>query len=691
MRNLMALLMSCDPADLARIARWWSVDLPRAGKGEQAAALSREMLRDSSAHRFWERLDGQAGALFMRFAEEPERRLSALGLGRDDPSLRTCMEAGAVWAFEESERAGSLPSLTLPPVPDPTLVLPPELCRLANRLRADIEAGDTSEMPLHESLQKLGTGELENLAAYWGLAAEPGSYTRDELLEALLGRISGAPTDRVVKEAQEPARRLYEGLLRRGGRARTAELGEELGLDGPELRDAVADLGERLLALEAYCGDGWLLYAPAGPQHSLPGEEAGRAPEPVRAPERNAHAPAWAPAWDLINLLRALELYDVPADGDAELPEAFASRFDSALTTRPSDPGANLRFLYSAARALGLVEVRDGSIKAAPGARRWAETGLESQARRLLEVWCEHGAPDETTPLAGAAGYRHDRETLRTARGVLLEHLSQCEPGVWYGVAPLIGLVRARSPFLLRPQNRLVRDLGSAGARDAMQSWPEVEGAWLRALLTGPLSWLHVIEVAESAGEDEGVLSLTPDGAWLAGRVGRPPVSTSPPRLAVTPEGRIRVSAPDGRLLWALAGFARPTRSGNLPGYLIDRRSVARARGAGVGAASVVALLRKHSESGVPPKLVGLIQEWGREPHRIRMRAALLVECETEAGAEELMASPIVRSHSPRRIDPTGVLLALPRENVDEELQTLMRRLTRSGLFSADRPKPHPS
>jgi hypothetical protein len=96
----------------------------------------------------------------------------------------------------------------------------------------------------------------------------------------------------------------------------------------------------------------------------------------------------------------------------------------------------------------------------------------------------------------------------------------------------------------------------------------------------------------------------------------------------------------------------------------------------------MVALLRKHAENGIPPRLVEQIREWGREPHRIAMHPALLVECETEAGADELIASPIVRGHHPRRLDTTSVLLTLPHENMDEELKMLIRRLTRSGLFS---------
>jgi hypothetical protein len=667
-RNLMALLMTRDAEELSRIAGWWSVELPRASAAERAAVLGREMLRDSSAHRLWERLDEPSRQLFLAFADRPEQRLSDLRRGRDDPALGACLEAGVLWAFEESEREGGLPSLSLPPVSDPTLVLPPEVQRLATRLRVELEQGDTSGFPLQESLERLGTGELENLAAYWGLAAEPGSYTRDELVDSLVNRLSGASTERVYTEAPETARVLYEALIRAGGKAPTRELAEAAGIGGPELRDAVADLGERLLALEAYRGaDGWLLYAPEGPEHVLPGDAATDALEPAEAPERHTPAPAWAAAWDLINLLRALELYDVP-DEDGGFPEAFSARFDSSLCARPDDPGANLRWLHEPTHR----------------ARAWAETGMETQSKRLLQHWVEQGTTADDACLEGAPGYRHDAETLRDARRTVLGHLARCEPGTWYPVDALVTRVRAQCQFLVRPQNRLVRELGAAGARKAMEGWNRVEGAWLRGLVGGVLGWLHVVEtVAEPAP----LFTLTPDGAWLSGRVGRPPVATPPPRLAVTEEGRVRIVAPDGRTLWALAGFARPVRTARGPGYLIDRRSVARARSGKIDTGAILAVLRKHAENGVPPRLAGLIQEWGREPHRIGMRPALLVECETESGAAELMASPIARPHGPRRVDATTVLLHLPRENMDEELQTLMRRLTRSGLFSAEKPK----
>ncbi len=678
MRNLMALLMACSPEDLARIAGRWDVDLPRASKAERAAVLGREMLRDASAHRLWENLSDAARMTFFAFTERPEQRLSEMGHARDGAALLECLESGVLWAFEESERAGGIPSLTLPPVPDPTLVIPPELCRLADRLLADLERGDTSGLPLDESLSRLGTGELENLAAYWGLAAEPGSYTRDELVDSLLNHMSGASTERVAREAPETARKVYEALLAADGRALTRDLGETLGVEGSELRDAVADLEERLLALETYAG-GWLLYAPLGPAHAVPGRSAGVAPTPTDPPPRHFPSPVWAPAWDLINVLRALDLHDVPAEPDGGLPTAFTTRFDAALVTRPTDPAANLRFLHGAARTIGLAETRDGAAKPTQRVHAWTESPIEKQTRRLLEHWVDNGAPGETDNLAGAPGFRPDAETLRSGRLGVLEHLSHCEPEMWYDVSDFLQLIQERNPFILRPQNRLVRDLGSAGARKAIEGWKGVEGVWLGGLLSGVLPWLHV---TERTAEPEEVFRTTADGAWLAGRTPRPPVAPAAPRIAISAEGRLRVTAPDGRLLWAVAGFARPARAGGRPVYLVDRRSVARARSAGITAETMVALFRKHAENGVPPKLVEQIREWGREPHRITMHPALLVECETEAGADELMVSPIVRGHHPRRLDTTSVLLTLPHENMDEELKTLIRRLTRSGLFA---------
>ncbi|MDQ3856719.1 MAG: helicase-associated domain-containing protein [Chloroflexota bacterium] len=684
MRNLLALLMTCSPDELTRIASAWSVELPRASRSERAAVLGREMVRDASGRRFWERSSEGARELWFRMASAPEQQLSALRLGRNDPALQECLEAGLLWAFEEGERAGGLPSLRLPPVPDPTLVLPPELCRLANRLHAEVEQGDISELELDALLPRLGTGELENLAAYWGLAAEPGSITREELLESLTNRLSGASTERVLLEAPEPARRLYLALLELGGNAPTAEVGKQAGLEGPALRDAVSDLNDRLLAMELF-ESGWRLFTPRGPVHAAPGQHgAFRAPEPTVPPLRHVSVPEWSGAWDLLNLLRALQLYEVPADRSGALPEAFVSRFDTALATRPAEPGQALAFLMSSARALGLVEQREGAVKPSERVRQWVDAGLPEESRRLVACWVERGTEAETDQLAGAPGFRNDPDTLQAARRVLLKHLAGCEPGKWYPVEGLLDEMEAESPNLLRPQNRLVRDLGSAAARAALEDWKLVEGKWVRAALLGPLSWLHVVET----GQDEPpAFTPTVDGAWLCGRVRSQPRNTTTPRLTVSEEGRVRPSSPDSRLIWTLGGFARPVRAGGRPCYLIDRRSVARARTAGLGPGAVVQFLRRHAESSVPVRLVELVHEWGRDPHRVSVRPALIVRCETEAGVEELLSSPIVRAYSPKRVSEDVVLLSLPLGDANEEREAILRRLTRSGLFSTESPE----
>jgi hypothetical protein len=309
------------------------------------------------------------------------------------------------------------------------------------------------------------------------------------------------------------------------------------------------------------------------------------------------------------------------------------------------------------------------------------EAGLPAQARRLVGLWKERGAPGEEAPLSGAPGYRRDEDTLKAAREELLGRLGACEPGTWHGLDGLLAILREESPHLLRPQNRLVRDLGTAQAREALGSWNDVEGRWALGALAGPLAWLHVVEWV---AEPEPVFRLTPDGAWLAGRLSRPPSNPGDPRLGMHEDGRVRVSSPDSAVLWTLAGFARPARTGGRPVYLIDRRSVARARAVGLDPRTITGFLRRHAESGVPQPLVERIGEWGREPHRIELRPALAVRCETEAGVEELLASPIVRLHHPRRVGEDTVLLLLPPDNQEEELRTLTRRLTRSGLFSAD-------
>lgn len=680
MHNLLSLLMTRPEHELSQISQRWAIALPRASRAQSAAVLGREMVKDSSAHRLWEAFSAPSRQLLLSLPEQPEQRLSELGTGSRAPELKECLRSGVLWAFEGAAREGGVPSLTLPPVPDPWLVVPPEICRLVTRLREDIAQGDIAGRPLDEALQKLGAGELEALADFWGLSAEPGSYTRDELLDSLLSRMSGSSTDRLAAALTEPARKLYAGLLSAGGRAPVLRLAEHTGLSREQLREACSDLAERMLALEMYA-DGWVLFAPKGLAHATGERRPGRpAAEHAAAPSRRISAPAWAPAWDLINLLRGFELHDVPAGDGSTLPEAFELRYAGTLVTRPAEPAENIRFLYQASRTLGLIATVDGLIKPTRRARGFTAAPLETQSRHLLQYWIEHGSAAEEVALRGAPGYRRDGAVLSAARSVLLEFLAASEPGAWHSAESLIALLQREEPNLLRPHNRLVRDLGSAGAREALQSWLQVEGEWVRRVLAGPLKWLHV---AELAGEPADAYALTADGGWLTGRR-PPPHPPGKPEVSVTEEGRIQPSAPDSAMLWTLAGFARPARTSAHPVYFVDRRSVARARGAGIPPEEILRFLRAASAAPLPRRLVELIRLWGAEPHRVRAQAAVLLTCETEAGVDELMESPITKPYSPRRLDSNTVLLRVAQDNAAEEMNTLLRRLTRSGLFAAE-------
>lgn len=678
----MALLMTRGTDEINDIASQWSIALPEAHKAENAAYLGREVLRDCSAHRFWETMDSSTRDIAFAFAATPEMELSRTGLERSSAELRSLQRAGVVWAFEESERAGGIPSLTLPPVRNPTLLMPPEIQRLFQRLDRDLRDTDADEQKLEQLISKMGTGELENVLAYWGVATEPGSFTRNELIEIILNKASITRTADVFGELPESARTLYTALLDKGGSYPTLRLAEEAELSRTELREATNFLSESLLALEVFKGE-WHLFAPHGLQHSL-SKATGISPilQQVAPVENRPHPVLWPAAWDLTNLLRALQLYDIPAKNDTDLPDEFVSGFGPSLVTHPTDPAASLNLLLAAARKLGAVEVRHGKFRTTSKLQQWTSLDLYQQSRRILGYWGENGYAGEVDGLDRTKGFRPERQMMRAARRSLLEIVSRCEPGAWYSLTSLIASVRSEQPHILRPQNKLVRELGTDTARTALDNWDSVEGEWIKRVLHGPLLWTGVIALTDS--DEAEAFQLTRCGAALTGidsRLTRPPGKGV---IRMGEQGRLRVLVPSSELLWELAGFARPLRANGQPVYTVDRRSIARARKLGITPPSILATLRQYSENGaVATNLAEKIKEWGRAPNRIRALPAIVVECETENGANELMSSAVARPHSPVRVAPTQVLLSLPPGgDVSKEFEGLVRRLTRSGLFA---------
>ncbi|MEA3326874.1 MAG: hypothetical protein U9R53_06135, partial [Chloroflexota bacterium] len=122
----------------------------------------------------------------------------------------------------------------------------------------------------------------------------------------------------------------------------------------------------------------------------------------------------------------------------------------------------------------------------------WRASALFNELRLMPGVICE--------------GAWHNDPIL--ARERVLELLSEVPENTWWNLDSFINAVFEREPDFQRPAGDfdtwLVRDAETGESLVGIQHWQAVDGALVRYLITGPMHWFGLIDLA-SSGENEAV------------------------------------------------------------------------------------------------------------------------------------------------------------------------------------------
>ena len=112
------------------------------------------------------------------------------------------------------------------------------------------------------------------------------------------------------------------------------------------------------------------------------------------------------------------------------------------------------------------------------------------------------------------------------ARQTVLEMLSHLPQTTWWSLPAFVAAVRERQPDFQRPagdyDSWFIRREDSETFLRGFAAWDEVDGALLRFIITGPLHWLGLMDLAApAAGEAPTAFRLS---AWASAlSLGQPP------------------------------------------------------------------------------------------------------------------------------------------------------------------------
>jgi len=279
--------------------------------------------------------------------------------------------------------------------------------------------------------------------------------------------------------------------------------------------------------------------------------------------------------------------------------------------------------------------------------------------------------------------FTHLLQQLANVRLFLLFLLRRLPEETWYGLDHLLTFVRKLDDYYLYRYSDpdawwlASRVTHKRYAPDNPRDWPNTYGAFIAAMLEGPLNWLGIV----SLGYDErGIVAfqITEFGTFLLGRRPIPTLEKKPegPALVLTEDGQATLypERSDIRLLDLLATMGKlvEAESDRLR-YRLTVEGARQAFEAGHSLEEILELLEKGSQAPLPEGLRERLTHWWENFGLVHLYPNLtVIELSDDFAIRELLAATSLAQHIIYRFSPR--LVAIEPDAVDELVRELQKK-----------------
>jgi hypothetical protein len=318
---------------------------------------------------------------------------------------------------------------------------------------------------------------------------------------------------------------------------------------------------------------------------------------------------------------------DAILDHACTLLAALRVRMDEAALSRLKLGGIPLEALKGLLRAAHLLDYDD--LPSPESTRAFLESPRGKALAQMAQAWMEDKYFNELRLLPGLKFEGEWSNDALHARSSLLELVSQIPENRWWSISAFINAIHDEQPDFQRPagdyDSWFIRQESSGNFLRGFGSWDDVDGALVRFIITGPLHWLGLVDLAtnEPAAADERGRVLQPTALRLS-RWAAALWHGEPADLPAAEEGGIRTST-DGRLAvtmqtpralrYQIARFCQWDGEKERDGrceylYRLTPAALERARAQGLRASQLIGLLRRYNDGPLPPTLVQALERW---------------------------------------------------------------------------------
>ena len=322
----------------------------------------------------------------------------------------------------------------------------------------------------------------------------------------------------------------------------------------------------------------------------------------------------------------------VPAS-DGLLDDACTLLAALRMGLNPPDtkiPSAIIHEFLSGAKIIA----EDGSPQPEP-VRKFLEAPRAQALELLRETWQASITLNELRQLPGLTFEGEWNNQPQETREFLLNLLEPIPDGQWWSLPALVRDVKQKYPDFQRPvgdyDSWFIKRTADETFLRGFSSWDEVDGALIRYIITGPLHWLGLLDLA---APEEGI-------APTAFRSAKLPAQKEEAKLAVNSQGRIAVPHLVPRAArYQIARFSEwDEEKQDEYRYHVTVDSLERARGQGLKTEQLLAILRKHAAAPIPPPFVKALQRWEMNGTEARMERFVVLKVSKPEVLKELKDS----------------------------------------------------
>ena len=247
-------------------------------------------------------------------------------------------------------------------------------------------------------------------------------------------------------------------------------------------------------------------------------------------------------------------------------------------------------------------------------------------------------------------------------REKLIAPLKDLDPKVWWSMESFISQIKERTPDFLRSAGEyeamFIKDTESGDFLTGFSSWDLVEGELIRYILTGPLHWLGLIDIA---GMDDD----TPPLAFRVGKLFKNFVGESelslpsrkPDPIQIRSKGEIRVTMDVAhKIRYQIARFCEwGSYKADAYYYFITPASLTGAEKQGLKVAHLLSLLKNHTEA-IPPNIMAALERWYKQGIQASISQKTIMRLGSPAVLKALKKSPAER-YILEQLGPTVVII----------------------------------